>query len=390
MTFAPSYSADLYGDPLLLHPYNAYREIRDLGSAVWLPQHEMWAIARFEDVRVALRADTVLISGQGVAANPVVNAQATPITLTSDSDTHIRRRQVLMQPVSPAPLKALREKLEATAAALVQQLATGDEFDAVTSFAAHLPVSIVAELVGLDAHGQQNMLRWAASTFNALGVLNARGAASVPALLDLGAYVQSLDSSRVREGGWAHQLFLAAERGDLSMDEARAMVIDYVGPALDTTILATAHLVWLLGTHPDAYRQLCAEPDLVPGIVNEAVRLASPIRGFTRLAAEDYSAGDTLIPKGQRVLILFASANHDERRYEAPDTFSLRRNPRDHVGWGHGAHTCVGMHLARLEIETLLRALIRNVADIAAGPPTPILNNVLQGFERLPCSFRPV
>lgn len=389
MANQPDFSQDLYSDALLLNPYGAYRQIRDLGPAVWLPLHQMWAIARFEDVRSALRADTVLTSGSGVAANDLVNARAAPITLTSDGETHMRRRRVLMEPVSPAPVRELRTKLESVADRLVSELATGESFDAVARFACHLPVSIVADLVGLDEHGQENMLRWASATFNALGTMNERGAAALPAMLDLSAYVQTLDRNRVREGGWAHRLFLAVERGDLSEEEARSMVIDYVGPALDTTILATAHLVWLLGRNPEAYQRLRSEPDLAPGVVNEAVRLASPIRSFTRLAARDYPVGDVVIPEGSRVLVVYASANHDERRYDEPGQFQVARNPRDHVGWGHGAHTCVGMHLARLEMETLLRALLRQVASVSVGEPTPILNNVLQGFERLPAAFTP-
>lgn len=383
----PTFVGDLYSDAILRNPYGAYREIRDLGSVVWLKKRDMYVVGRYDDVRAALRADCALISSLGVAANEVVNGRPAPITLTSDGDVHLRRRRVLIQPVMPGPLNALRAQLEAEADALVAQLAKGAEFDAVSGFAAHLPVSVVAQLVGLDGRGRKNMLRWAAATFDALGVMNPRGIASMPALLELGAYIQKLDRAQVMPGGWADRLFEAAERGDLSPEEAKAMVIDYVGPALDTTILATAHMVWLLGTNPDAFDAVRAEPQLIPGIVNESVRLASPIRGFTRYAVEDVEIGEARIPRGSRALILFASANYDERHYAAPETFDVRRNPRDHVGWGHGAHTCVGMHLARLEMEILLATLVRHVARIEVGPPKGIMNNVLQGFERLPARF---
>lgn len=139
-----------------------------------------------------------------------------------------------------------------------------------------------------------------------------------------------------------------------------------------------------------AYRQIRdTDPALIPSVVNEAVRIGSPLRGFTRLAAEDYPLGDVTIPKGDRVLVLYASANRDERRYEDPDRFDVARNPRDHVGWGHGAHTCVGMHLARLEMELLLTALVRQVERIETGAPKRIRNNVLQGFKTLPARFAP-
>ncbi len=105
------------------------------------------------------------------------------------------------------------------------------------------------------------------------------------------------------------------------------------------------------------------------------------------MARDDFEVGGQTIPKGVRVLILYASANRDERRYETPDAFIVTRNPRDQVGWGHGAHTCVGMHLARLEMEVLLTALVRHVGRIEVDEPERLLNNVLQGFTTLPTRF---
>ncbi|HEY2070353.1 MAG TPA: cytochrome P450 [Rhizomicrobium sp.] len=383
----PVFRGDLYSRTALRNPALAYRQIRDLGPAVWLPGRKMWTIGRFDDVRAALRADTVLVSSHGVAANDVVNRVDNPITLTSDGEVHDRRRRVLIQPVAPGPLKALRSRLESEADRLVGELADGSEFDAMARFASHLPVGIIGELVGLDETGRQNMLGWAAATFNILGVLNARGLLALPQVAKLSRYIQGLSRKNVVPGSWAAGLFDAADRGALSQQEARAMVIDYVGPALDTTILATGHMIWRLATTPGAYETLRADPGLIPGVVNESVRLASPIRGFTRYAAADYDADGTIVPQGSRVLVLYASANWDERHYPDPGRFDVARNPRDHVGWGHGAHTCAGLHLARLEMEVLLRSLVACVARIETGEPTLAWNNVLQGFKMLPTRF---
>jgi cytochrome P450 len=269
----------------------------------------------------------------------------------------------------------------------VAELADGATFDAMARFATHLPVTVVGELVGLSQAGRRNMLDWAAATFDVLGAMNARGRAAMPRAIELGRYIQRLDRSAVAPDSWAARLFDAADRGELSPEEARAMIIDYVGPALDTTILATGEMVWRLANTPRAYDAVRAEPNLIPGVVNETVRLASPIRAFTRYADDDYNAGGTVIPRGDRVLVLFASANRDERHYQAPDTFDVRRDPRDHVGFGHGAHTCAGMHLARLEMEVLLRALVEGVSRLETDVPRPIWNNVLQGFRTLPARF---
>jgi len=384
------FESDLYSRPALRDAYPAYARLRAMGPAVWMPRRRMWAIARYDDVRSALRAADVLVSGKGVAANDTVNRLSSPVTLTSDGETHDRRRLALIQPLTPAPLKELRPRLEAEAAALVDTLADGRTFEAMSTVAAHLPVTIVAELVGLEPWARKRMLKWAAAAFNSLGVMNLRGLAAVPVMQGLGRYVRNLDRKAVTPGGWADRLFDAADRGDISRTEARAMIIDYVAPALDTTILASGQMLWRLATTPGAYEAVRADPSLIPGVVNEAVRMGSPIRGFTRYAAEDFALDGVTIPKGDRALILFASANRDPAKYPDPDRFDVSRNPRDHVGWGHGQHTCVGMHLARLEMEVLMAALVERVARIEADRPTLAWNNVLQGFARLPARLTPV
>jgi cytochrome P450 len=161
-------------------------------------------------------------------------------------------------------------------------------------------------------------------------------------------------------------------------------MFDYVVPALDTTILSTGAMLHGLATVPDAFDKVRANPGLIPGVVDEAVRLATPLRGFTRLVGEDFPLSESVLPKGSRAWLLYASANLDERHYPNPDQFDVERNPRDHLGWGHGVHLCTGKHLARLEMESVLGALVRHVARIEADAPTRIVNNSAQGYATLP------
>lgn len=387
-TGAPAYRPDLFARPALLDPYPHYKAIRDLGPAVWLPKRKLYAVARYDDVKTALRADTQLVSGKGVAANRIVNDMNAQTTLTSDGETHVKRRNILIKPLSPGPLKELQQRIETEAGQLVERLKKrADGFDAVAEFAVHLPVTIIGELVGLKPEGRRNLLHWAAAAFNALGPFNFRFLRALPSLLDLQRYAKNLNRENVVRGGWADGVFDAAERGVISLAEAKAMIIDYVAPSLDTTILATGHMVWLLAHHRQAFDAVKQDPSLISNTVHESVRLSSPIRGFTRYAATEVEIGDTLVPKDSRVLILYASANRDERKYADPDTFDIARGARDHVAWGHGPHVCAGMHLARLEMECLLRAVTRHVTRIDVGEPVPILNNVLQGFKTLPARF---
>src|SRR6185436_4658368 len=115
--------------------------------------------------------------------------------------------------------------------------------------------------------------------------------------------------------------------------------------------------------------------------VNEVLRFEAPVRAFTRFATKPYRTDGVAIGEGERVLVLFGSANRDERRYADPDRFDVTRDARDHVGFGHGVHRCAGGHLAQLELEALLHALVARVRRIEVGEPEPLLSNVLRGYR---------
>jgi ferredoxin-NADP reductase len=126
---------------------------------------------------------------------------------------------------------------------------------------------------------------------------------------------------------------------------------------------------------------------LIDNAVNEAVRTGSPIRSFTRVATRDYDLSGVALPEGARVMVMFASANYDERKYPQPERFDVLRGAKDHLGFGSGIHMCVGMHLAKLEIAALLKAMIRRVDRIEVGAPTLVMNNTIRAFATLPTRF---
>jgi cytochrome P450 len=383
---APALDLDLYEDSVLRDSHEAFARIRAAGPVVWLPRHRMYAVGRFDDVRAVLRNDETFLSGEGVAANRLTDLLARGTTLFSDGDTHNTRRNVLKRSLGAKALAAIEDRIDEQAGTLVERLLDEREFEAARDFASHLPLSIVAQLVGVRADGKQ-LLKWAAASFDSLGPLNRRGLRAGAAGLSLLLYTQRLNADRVAPGSWAASVFEARDRGELTTREAKALVIDLVAPALDTTILASTHLLWALAHNPEAWTQIREDPALIPAAVIENVRLSSPIRGFTRRVAEDCEIGGTALPKGARVAVLFGAANLDETQFPQPDRFDLHRQSRGQLGWGNGPHTCIGLHLSKLEMQALLRALATRVSQIHVGEPRRLLNNTLQGISRLPARF---
>lgn len=381
----PVFAGNYFSKQNLLRSSEVDRELRDLGPLVYLERHKLYAISRYDDVRTALKHDEVLVSGRGVGANKFINSRPADSTLVGDGDDHRRRRTILNESLGRPQMKEIVDRVEASADELVIGLLGKGRFCGVADFASHLPVQVVSDLVGLPEDGRERMLIWAEATFQLIGPMNWRAIRSLPKITEVLRWVKSVDHARMTPDGWAHRVHQAMLDGRINASEAEIMLLDYIGPSLDTTILATSHMFWELARSPEKYAAVRENPELVPGVVNEAVRLSSPIRAFTRLANADYDVDGETLPADARVLVNWASANRDERHYENPDEFQVDRNPRDHLGWGFGRHFCVGAHLSRLEMEQLLYALIRHVERIElAGEPTPVVNNILQGFAALP------
>jgi cytochrome P450 len=381
---APALDVDIYADAALRDSRQLFARIRDAGPVVWLPSHRMYAVGRFDDVRAALRNDEVFRSGAGVAANPVTNRLIRATTLASDGETHAARRKVLMRSLGHDALAAVRERIDLHANRLIDRLLAANWFDAAHDFASHLPLAVVADLVGVRA-GASRLLAWGAASFNSLGPLNWRGLRAGPTGASLLLYSRMLNRRRVEPGSWAASVFEARGRGELTNAEAKSLVIDFVSPALDTTVLASTHLLWVLARNPEGWQEIRDDPSLIPQAVIENVRLASPIRGFTRRVAKEHGT----LSAGSRVVLLFGAANLDERQFPEPERFDLHRASKIQLGWGNGPHTCVGIHLAKLEMQALLKAMADRVGAIEVGAPERLLNNTLQGISRLPARFKP-
>jgi cytochrome P450 len=379
---APTSDIELYSDEALLDPYPRYQVLRDLGSAVWLEAYGMYAMARFGDCRDALRNWPVFSSAQGVMMNALMNETLIGIVLCADGDEHAAMRKVIGGPLTPQALAVVRDTITEEAEALVERLVARGTFDAATDLAQHLPVTIVSKLVGLPEKGRERMLDWADANFDCFGPMNSRTEAAFPVVREMVDYAFSeCVPGKLSEDGWAAGIWAAAERGDIPIEKPPLMMNDYMGPSLDTTIFATASMIWLFARHPDQWTLLREQPDLMLNAINEVLRIETVIQGFSRVLTEDHTVDGTTMPAGSRVLILYGSANRDERQFDNPARFDITRsNASEHLALGFGTHSCPGGNLARMEMRALLTALLPRVERFELGAVEPKLNNVLHGL----------
>lgn len=387
----PLYEGDLFARDALQNPFPHYAAIRDLGPVVRLKCPDVVAIGRYEDVRKALQSPQILISGKGIGFNDFINQPVPePGILTSDGERHRQLRSALMKQLSPAALKPIRDTLRNMIDEQIRRFIDRGTFEGIAEIARHLPLGAISKLVGLPEQDRGKMLRWASASFNVLGVIE-RDGKMIPELRDdlatateVRDYLTSLDSSTLRSDSWAAQQFEQVRSGGMTIGDARSSIRAFVLPSLDTTIYAMGNLLYNLGRNAEQYQLLRRNPSLIVSAVLEGVRLSAVVRWFSRVAVDDYVAGDVFVPKGERVMLLYGSANRDPRRYENPDVFDVTRNPVDQVGWGAGPHLCAGSYLARMEMEVLLEALVQHVGRIEVDEPTLGANNGLFGIDVLP------
>ncbi|MBX7449217.1 cytochrome P450 [Mycolicibacterium sp. 3033] len=389
-TDVPVYRPDIYTRAAILDPYPHYRALREMGPVVWLSRQRLFALPRYAECKATLRDDGRYLSGHGVAANSLANRLSRGTTLNSDGADHARRRKLVAHRLLPRALRAIGDDVDTQARALVDDAVREGTIDGVT-LASALPLAVVPDMVGWPRDQRAHLLDWGAATFDILGPANRQAATAVPRALHMLRFAHRVVRERtVLPGSMADELLTAVDDGSLDAAEVPPLLVDYIAPSLDTTISAISGALHLFATHPAQWQLLRAEPDLLPSAVNEVVRFESPLRAFTRKVMQASEIGDVMLPAGARVLVMYASANRDEREWDTPEVFDIRNDAGRHVGFGNGAHACAGQGLARLETSAMLSALIERVDRIElVGEPTWAVNNIIHRHEHLPLRLVP-
>jgi cytochrome P450 len=388
---APAYQPDIYSVDAIVNPYPHYQRLRDLGPVVWLTKHRVYALPRYAECKAVLRDDETFLSGSGVALNGIANRLSRGTTLNSDGAEHDRRRKLLAHGLLPRALRAIGDTVDTMAATVVEAALNNGEIDGVNDLAAALPLAIVPDLIGWPRDQHEHLIEWGGATFDVLGPLNWRAIKAMPNVFRMLRFARRVVRERTfLDGSMADELLKAADQGKLSHAECPALMVDYLAPSIDTTMSAISNALYLFASHPEQWRLLKDEPALMANAINEVIRYEPPLRAFARLVSRPVEIAGVSIPSGARVLVMYASANRDEREWENPAVFDIRRDACRQIGFGQGAHACAGQSLARLETTAMLRALLERVDRIdVTSSPTWAINNVIHRHERLPLKLIP-
>jgi cytochrome P450 len=380
----PVSQLDPYSDEALAEPWQTYTALQNLGSAVWLEKYEMFALTRYDSVIRALKDASVFSSASGVMMNDQMNQVLRGNTLCSDGADHRRLRRITANPLAPAMLNGLKQDITTKAEQIVGRLVAKGRFCAVTELATALPIDIVAGAVGLPQEGRERMLVWAEQMYNCFGPLNDRARSAFPVLDEMMHYATTQAvRGKLKPGGWAEAILDAVDRGEADQAVRPALMIDYLGPSLETTISAIGSGVWLFARNPGEWLRVRETPSCVSSANNEILRTETPLQGYSRLVAQDYEMDEVTLPAGSRAIVFFGAANRDERKFPDPHRFDVARNAADQLAFGSGPHACIGLHLAKLEMTAIFRALATRVKRFHIEEEVRNVNNTLRGFRKL-------
>jgi cytochrome P450 len=388
----PSLDIDPFSQAFFDDPFPAHAALRDAGPVAYLPRHELFALARYEQVQAALTNWADFSSARGVGLSDFAREKPwrlPSLLLETDPPLHDRTRRLMDRVLSPAAVRALRADFTAAAEALVDALVERGSFDAVPDLAEAYPLTVFPDAVGMPRDNRRFLLPYGNMVFNSFGPRNAFFGAAVR---DAAPVLEWVQAQSRREAlapvGFGAVIHAAADTGEVTRDEAEVLVRSLLTAGVDTTVNGLGAALYCLARFPAQFDRLRADPSLARAAFEEAVRLESPVQTFFRTTVRDVAIGDETIEAGRKVLLFLGAANRDPRRWAQPDDYDITRRAAGHVGFGTGIHGCVGAVLARLEGEVVLTALARKVARIEiTGTPRRRYNNTLRGLASLPITL---
>jgi len=386
---ADPFSADFLDDPHVVH-----EALREAGPVVYLSRYGVWACARYAEVHAILQDWQTFCSGRGVGIHDLANAKTSrlpSLVLETDPPLHDRTRKVLSRVLSPAVMKTLRERFTEEADRMVAALVTRGEFDAVTDLAEAYPLTVFPDAIGMSPENRRFLLPYGSMVFNSFGPDNDLLQNSLrdaePALEWVVAQSQR---SALSATGFGAQIHAAVDTKELTAEEAPMVVRSLLTAGVDTTVNGIGAALYCLARFPDQYRTLRDDPSLTRHAFEEAVRFETPVQAFFRTTTRPVEVAGQPIGEGEKVLVFFAAANRDPRRWDRPDDYDIKRALSGHLAFGSGIHACVGQLLARLEGECVLGALVRHAESIEiCGPVRRRHNNTLRGLASLPIRLHP-
>jgi len=357
-------------------PWSMYQALRDKDPVHHVvpedrPDHDYWVLSRHADIWNAARDNATFSSAKGLTVNygelEMIGLADNPPFVMQDPPTHTEFRKLVSRGFTPRQVEAVEPAVRQFVVDRIERLRAAGEGDIVEELFKPLPSMVVAHYLGVPEEDRAQFDGWTDAIVAAQtqeGGLASAGETAGEAVASMMAYFTGLIERRRHEPEDDTVSHLVAAGvgadGDMAgMLSILAFAFTMVTGGNDTTTGMLGGAVQLLHKRPDQRRLLINNPDLIADAIDELLRLTSPVQGLARTTTQDVRVGSTTIPAGRKVLLLYGSANRDEREYGAEaGELEVRRRPRNIMTFSHGAHFCLGAAAARMQSRIALTELL--------------------------------
>ena len=396
----------LLRDPQLkANPYGLYASLRreaPVCHARGVTRY-FWLVTRYDDVVFVLKDNQFAasrknapVAGRSLIEKLIFGIYGPLLTnmLGSDEPDHGRLRGLVHQAFTMRRVEDLRARIEALTNEYLDRVGCQREWDIISDYALPLPMTIIAEMLGVPDPDRARFHKWSDTLVQSFGSNLQRMIGNAPNISAFLRYIRSLVRLRRTrpQDDLISALVMAEEAGDkLTEDELVSMILLLLIAGHETTVNLIGNGTLALLENPVQMERLCANPTLIPLAVEEFARYYSPVDyANTRWTRRDVSVGGIEIPKGQGVLACLSSANRDESKFEHPDVLDITREPNRHLAFGQGMHHCLGVFLARVEAQVAFTTLLRRCPELRLAAPRESLrwrsSFLLRGLQSLPVS----
>jgi cytochrome P450 family 142 subfamily A polypeptide 1 len=398
-------------------PWEAYRWLRNHSPIHWDAKNELWVISKHEDLSHISRNQELYSAADGV--RPRVAAPMSIISM--DDPEHTRQRRLINRGFTPAKVRALTDHIRDLSNEIIDEVAERGELDFVEEFAIHVPLIVIAELMGLDPGQRSKLYKWsdammagdsatepddpalhgAAEAFGEYALmcmeLIAERRANPGAKDDIiSILTEAFDEGALarEDRGGAEEMAAIADMANVALtdDELIMFLVLIVVAGNETTRNALTGGLLAFSNFPEQKRRVTEDPSLWETAVDELIRFVSPVISFSRTVTQDHTYKGVDFKAGQKVFMLYQSANRDEDVFDRPDELIVDRTPNPHVAFGIGTHYCLGANLAKAEVRVVFEELFRRLGDIHVPDGTVAQrgnSSLVLSLEHLPAVFTP-
>jgi cytochrome P450 len=364
----------------------------------------VWLITRYDDVLAVLKDGRFVknwrkvLTPEQLTQIPPIPEVMEPLTtnmLDTDPPDHERLRALVSKAFTPRLIERMRPRVQVIADALLDAVQDRGEMDLIDDYAFPLPITVIAELLGVPAEDRNSFREWSDAAVSGDASQEYMEKVLMPHMQAFTDYLGRMFEEKRKNPGedLISALVRAEEAGDkLSESELLGMVFLLLVAGHETTVNLIGNGVLALLQHPDQLEKLRDDPSLIKPAVEELLRYDGPVETSTeRFASEDVPTGETVIPKGEMVLVVIAAADRDPERFPDPDTLDITRSENRHLAFGKGIHHCLGAPLARMEGQIAISTLLRRMPALRLKGSANALSwrpgMVLRGLRGLPVEF---